>query len=79
MIQGEYVVTARPLPGFPDGCISLSDPQRTWMQVGMMDQIYTKAEGVVSWLGAGDADTRDAFELIAEAGDRPLLKIHPFF
>lgn len=39
MIQGEYVVTARPLPGFPEGCISLSDPQRTWIQVGMTDQL----------------------------------------
>ncbi|OKL64293.1 Vesicular-fusion protein sec18 [Talaromyces atroroseus] len=39
MIQGEYVVTARPLPGFPNGCISLSDPQRTWIQVGMTDEL----------------------------------------
>lgn len=38
-IQGDYVVTARPTPGFPDGCISLSDPQRTWLQVGMMDEL----------------------------------------
>lgn len=39
MIQGEHVVTARPLPGFPNGCISLSDPQRTWIQVGMTDEL----------------------------------------
>ncbi|CAK7272233.1 transport between ER and Golgi ATPase protein [Sporothrix epigloea] len=39
MIQGDFVVTARPTPGFPDGCISLSDPQRSWIRVGMMDEV----------------------------------------
>lgn len=38
-LRGDYVVTARPTPGFPDGCISLSDPQRTWCGVGMMDEL----------------------------------------
>ncbi|KAK0704792.1 P-loop containing nucleoside triphosphate hydrolase protein [Lasiosphaeris hirsuta] len=38
-LRGEFVVTARPLPGFPSGCISLSDPQRTWCGVGMMDEV----------------------------------------
>ncbi|KAL2167899.1 hypothetical protein VTG60DRAFT_636 [Thermothelomyces hinnuleus] len=38
-LRGDYVVTARPTPGFPDGCISLSDPQRTWCGVGMMDEV----------------------------------------
>ncbi|KAK3297902.1 P-loop containing nucleoside triphosphate hydrolase protein [Chaetomium fimeti] len=38
-LRGDYVVTARPTPGFPDGCISLSDPQRTWASIGMMDEV----------------------------------------
>lgn len=38
-LRGDYVVTARPTPGFPDGCISLSDPQRTWCSIGMMDEV----------------------------------------
>ncbi|PFH56715.1 hypothetical protein XA68_16109 [Ophiocordyceps unilateralis] len=35
---GEYVVTAKPIPGFPQGCISLSDPQRSWCGITMRDQ-----------------------------------------
>lgn len=35
---GEYVVTAQPIRGFPQGCISLSDPQRTWCNISMRDQ-----------------------------------------
>ncbi|RCI14422.1 hypothetical protein L249_6180 [Ophiocordyceps polyrhachis-furcata BCC 54312] len=35
---GEFVVTARPIPGFPPGCISLSDPQRSWCGITMRDQ-----------------------------------------
>ncbi|KAL2129982.1 hypothetical protein VTI74DRAFT_7051 [Chaetomium olivicolor] len=38
-LMGDFVVTARPTPGFPDGCISLSDPQRTWCGIGMMDEV----------------------------------------
>lgn len=39
MMNGDYVVTARPTPGFPDNCISMSDPQRTWCGIGMLDEI----------------------------------------
>ncbi|KAL2116435.1 hypothetical protein VTJ04DRAFT_8603 [Mycothermus thermophilus] len=39
ILKGDYVVTARPTPGFPNGCISLSDPQRTWCGIGMMDEL----------------------------------------
>lgn len=35
---GEYVVVAEPHDNFPRGCISLSDPQRSWARIGMMDQ-----------------------------------------
>jgi vesicle-fusing ATPase len=36
----DVVVTARPLPGFPDGHISLSEPQRAWLQVGQADEVF---------------------------------------
>lgn len=39
MMKGDYVVTARPTPGFPNNCISMSDPQRTWCGIGMLDEI----------------------------------------
>ncbi|KAH8164186.1 hypothetical protein CIB48_g4067 [Xylaria polymorpha] len=34
----EYVVTAQAVPGYPQGCISLSDPQRSWCGITMTDQ-----------------------------------------
>ena len=61
-IDGDYVVTARPTPGFPDGCIALSDPQRTWLRVAMMDElvgeIYSpfNSQGDQSYLGAMDVE-----------------------
>ncbi|KAJ9149922.1 Vesicular-fusion protein sec18 [Pleurostoma richardsiae] len=35
----DYVVMARPTPGFPDGCIALSEPQRQWIRVAQTDTI----------------------------------------
>lgn len=35
---GEYVVTARPLSGFPNGKISLAEHQRSWCGIAMQDQ-----------------------------------------
>lgn len=34
-LRGDYVVTARPTQGFPQGCIALSDPQRSWASIAM--------------------------------------------
>ncbi|KAI1820931.1 P-loop containing nucleoside triphosphate hydrolase protein [Xylaria intraflava] len=34
---GEYVVTAQAIPGYPRGCISLSDPQRSWCNITVRD------------------------------------------
>ncbi|KIH89217.1 vesicle-fusing ATPase [Sporothrix brasiliensis 5110] len=63
MIDGDYVITARPTPGFPDGCISLSDPQRTWLRVGMMDELvaeiynpFSSSTGGQSYLGSMDVE-----------------------
>jgi vesicle-fusing ATPase len=55
--MGEYVVTAKPVDGFPQGCISLSDPQRSWAGITMRDvfrgEIYDPfAAGGKAYLGS---------------------------
>lgn len=61
LLNGRNVVTARPMASFPAGCISLSDPQRTWCDVGMMDPIVAEqydpfAMGGQTYLGALDVE-----------------------
>ncbi|KAL3428190.1 Vesicular-fusion protein sec18 [Phlyctema vagabunda] len=62
LLNGRYVVTARPTDRFPPGCISLSDPQRTWCDVGMMDGITAElydpfaSQGGLSYLGSLDVE-----------------------
>ncbi|KPM34026.1 Vesicular-fusion protein sec18 [Neonectria ditissima] len=58
---GEYVVTAKPVQGFPSGCISLSDPQRSWAGITMRDtfmgQVYDPfATGGKAYLGSIDLE-----------------------
>ncbi|RFU78838.1 vesicular-fusion sec18 [Trichoderma arundinaceum] len=58
---GEFVVTATPIPGFPRGCISLSDPQRTWCGVAMRDTFTGEvfdpfASGGKAYLGSLDLE-----------------------
>lgn len=58
---GEYVVTARPTPGFPQGCISLTDPQRSWAGITMRDtftgQVYDPfSTGGKAYLGSLDVE-----------------------
>ncbi|POR31745.1 Vesicular-fusion protein sec18 [Tolypocladium paradoxum] len=58
---GEYVVTAKSVPGFPQGCISLSDPQRSWCGITMRDQftgeIYDPfSSGGKAYLGTLDLE-----------------------
>ncbi|RSL68263.1 hypothetical protein CEP53_002627 [Fusarium sp. AF-6] len=58
---GEYVVSAKPVPGFPSGCISLSDPQRSWAGITMRDQftgeIYDPfGSGGKAYLGSLDLE-----------------------
>lgn len=57
------MVEARPLNSFPQGCISLSDPQRTWCDVGMMDPItaelydpFSTPQGNAVYLQSLDVD-----------------------
>ncbi|KAK6954932.1 hypothetical protein Daesc_002561 [Daldinia eschscholtzii] len=42
MLNGSFVVTARPTEYIPPGCISLSDPQRTWCGISMTDTIVAE-------------------------------------
>ncbi|KAI1813074.1 vesicle fusion factor [Poronia punctata] len=58
---GEYVVTATPVPGYPRGCISLSDPQRSWCGITMTDtftgELYDPfASGGKAYLGSLDVE-----------------------
>ncbi|KIX03460.1 uncharacterized protein Z518_07012 [Rhinocladiella mackenziei CBS 650.93] len=42
MINGMYVVSARPLDAFPRSCIGLSEPQRSWMGIALTDQLQVE-------------------------------------
>ena len=61
LINGQYVLSARPIPSFPRGQISLSDPQRTWMQVALTDLVEVQAydpfsQGAQSYVGTMDVE-----------------------
>jgi len=61
LLQGAYVVSARPYDGFPPGQISLSDAQRTWMGIALTDivnaEIYDPfSNGGQAYLGAMDME-----------------------
>ena len=61
LINGLYVVTARPTNNFPPGCISLNDKQRSWCDVGMMDSLTAElydpfSQGPQAYLHSLDVD-----------------------
>ena len=61
LINDLYVLSGRPLEGFPPGFMSMSDPQRTWAGVGMRDavkvQIYDPfSQGGQAYLGSADIE-----------------------
>ncbi|KAJ5141282.1 hypothetical protein N7476_008973 [Penicillium atrosanguineum] len=61
LINDIYVFSARPLEGFPPGLISMSDPQRTWANIGMRDavkvQLYDPfSQGGQAYLGSADIE-----------------------
>ncbi|KAK6438472.1 transport between ER and Golgi ATPase protein [Oleoguttula sp. CCFEE 5521] len=61
LLNGQYVVSARPHMQFPRGHISLSDPQRTWMQVALTDVVEVQqhdpfSHGAQSYLGSMDVE-----------------------
>ncbi|KAK8107904.1 uncharacterized protein PG998_009917 [Apiospora kogelbergensis] len=73
-IRGEYVVTARPTPGFPSGGISLSDPQRRWCGIGTQDtfvgvQYDPFSRGTKAYLGTVDLEI--AFASPKAVSDQP--------
>ncbi|EFQ97860.1 vesicular-fusion protein SEC18 [Nannizzia gypsea CBS 118893] len=42
LVNGLYVFSARPMEGFPQGHISMSDPQRTWAQIALTDMVQVQ-------------------------------------
>lgn len=61
LINGFFVISARIKQGFPGGHISMSDPQRTWMQIALTDEVEVQhydafAQGSSSYLGNLDVE-----------------------
>ena len=61
LVNDLYVLSARPLDGFPPGHMSLSDPQRTWAGIALTDavkvQIYDPfSQGGQAYLGSVDIE-----------------------
>lgn len=61
ILNGLYVLTARQFDGFPQGQLSLSDPQRTWASISLMDTVSVRIydpfqEGGHRYLGSLDAE-----------------------
>ncbi|KAL1311557.1 hypothetical protein AAFC00_001676 [Neodothiora populina] len=61
ILNGNFVVSARLLQGWPAGQISLSDPMRTWMQVALTDvvdaHVYDPfSQGASTYLGSMDVE-----------------------
>ncbi|PYH82805.1 vesicular-fusion protein sec18 [Aspergillus uvarum CBS 121591] len=61
LINDLYVLSARPLDGFPPGHISMSDPQRTWAGIAFTDsvqvQIYDPfGQGGQAYVGSTDIE-----------------------
>ena len=61
LINDLFVLSARPLDGFPPGHISLSDPQRTWAGIALTDNIKVQvydpfSQGGQAYLGSVDIE-----------------------
>ncbi len=61
LLQGAYVVSARPYDGFAPGQISLSEAQRTWMGIALTDIVNVEmydpfSNGGQAYLGAMDME-----------------------
>ncbi|KAI1095292.1 AAA-domain-containing protein [Rostrohypoxylon terebratum] len=56
MLNGQFVITARPTEYIPPGCISLSDPQRTWCGISMTDVVVGERYDHKVPLGAMDIE-----------------------
>lgn len=61
LLNGLYVLSARQFDGFPQGQLSLSDPQRTWASISLQDVVTVSLydpfqEGGHRYLGCVDAE-----------------------
>ena len=61
LINDLFVFSARPLEGFPPGYMSMSDPQRTWANIGLRDAIKVQlydpfSQGGQAYLGSADVE-----------------------
>ena len=61
LLNGNFVATARPFNGFPQGQIGLNEPQRAWMQLALTDVVQAEvynpfSQGARAYLGSVDAD-----------------------
>ncbi|KIX99652.1 uncharacterized protein Z520_04287 [Fonsecaea multimorphosa CBS 102226] len=61
LINGMYVLSARPLDAFPRGTIGLSEPQRSWMGVALTDVLQAEvydpfSQGAQAYIGAMDIE-----------------------
>ncbi|KAK5940298.1 transport between ER and Golgi ATPase protein [Knufia obscura] len=62
LVNGRYVVSARPLDQLPPGQIGLSTPQREWMSIALTDYVNVEpydifsAQGGQSYLGTMDVE-----------------------
>ncbi|KAJ5957127.1 ATPase AAA-type core [Penicillium viridicatum] len=61
LINDLFVFSARPLDGFPSGYMSMSDPQRTWANIGLRDAIKVQlydpfSQGGQAYLGSADIE-----------------------
>ncbi|EXJ53430.1 vesicle-fusing ATPase [Cladophialophora psammophila CBS 110553] len=61
LINGVYVVSARPLDAFPRGSIGLSEPQRSWMGVALTDLLQAEvydpfSQGSHAYIGSMDIE-----------------------
>ncbi|QQK46961.1 NsfA [Penicillium digitatum] len=61
LINDLFVFSARPLDGFPSGYMSMSDPQRTWANIGLRDAIKVQlydpfSQGGQAYLGSVDVE-----------------------
>ncbi|KGO51322.1 ATPase, AAA-type, core [Penicillium expansum] len=61
LINDLFVFSARPLDGFPSGYMSMSDPQRTWANIGLRDAIKVQlydpfSQGGQAYLGSADVE-----------------------
>ena len=61
LVNGGYVISARPIASFERGRISLSDAQRTWLQIALTDVVEVQpfdpfSSGPQSYLGSIDVE-----------------------